>query len=114
MPSFLFLLSSSPLPQRTEKWYCLYPNPYPKSKLYKRRFYGDPSFALYRDEGVLGGGLEVRTNWETMVGQVKDCWTGWGGKVVVEEVDGEEGVTHFEEKYRKEGIKCWKITCTSL
>jgi len=87
-----------------------YPNPYPKSRLYTRRFYGMKCWAVL-GEGNMGP-VEVRSNWWTLISQVKSSWENFGGKVTVEEVKGtDDAMTHFERKYLKKGVKCWKAMC---
>ncbi|CAB9511005.1 Methyltransferase [Seminavis robusta] len=41
--------------------YLLYPNPYPKNKRWRSRWYGHPSFPLILQ---LGGDIVIRSNWE--------------------------------------------------
>lgn len=43
------------------KHYILYPNPYPRKRRIKQRFYGHPSFPLILK---LGGDIALRSNWE--------------------------------------------------
>ena len=82
-----------------------YPNPYPKSRSYNSRFYGEPWFFGYRGRG---GEVEVRSNWETLCLQCRDVWV-WGGmgiegvERVVKEV--EEGGGGGGER----GLEKWKL-----
>jgi SAM-dependent methyltransferase len=46
--------------------YLLYPNPYPKAKRWKSRWYGHPSFPLLLQ---LGGDIVIRSNWETYLNE---------------------------------------------
>ncbi|GMH58759.1 hypothetical protein TrST_g5227 [Triparma strigata] len=106
IPTFIHLLDNykdfKPASNR-----IYYPNPYPKSRLYTRRFYGMKCWAVL-GEGNMGP-VEVRSNWWTLISQVKSSWENFGGKVTVQEVKGtDDAMTHFERKYLKKGVKCWK------
>lgn len=48
---------------KVERHYLLYPNPYPKTKRLKSRWYGHPSFPLILQLG--GEEIVLRSNWET-------------------------------------------------
>lgn len=48
-------------PWNLETHYLLYPNPYPKTKRLKSRWYAHPSFPLLLQ---LGGDIVIRSNWE--------------------------------------------------
>ena len=48
-------------PWNLQTHYLLYPNPYPKPKRLKSRWYGHPSFPLILQ---LGGDIVIRSNWE--------------------------------------------------
>ncbi|GMH91906.1 hypothetical protein TL16_g12190 [Triparma laevis f. inornata] len=79
--------------------------------MYTKRFYGMKMWAILGEGGM--GDVEVRSNWWTLIEQVRGSWVEFGGgnEARVEEVGEEEGVTHFERKYLKKGVKCWKVFC---
>ncbi|GMH59845.1 hypothetical protein TrRE_jg10437 [Triparma retinervis] len=138
VPSLMSMYLNSRRPGLTPfpnvvKTTIFYPNPYPKSRSYNSRFYGEPWFLGYRLEA--GGEVEVRSNWETLCMQALDVWKmggmgvegvegvlrrveeggdggveGGGGVEVVEE--GERRVSLFERKYFDVGERCFKVTLT--
>lgn len=89
--------------------YLLYPNPYPKSSQFKRRWHGSAAFA---DLIKLGGQIEVRSNWQIYIeefslaldlAKISNQWT-------------RHNVTHamtpFERKYIASGQSCWRLVTT--
>jgi tRNA (guanine-N7-)-methyltransferase len=110
-----------------EKHYLLYPNPYPKTKRLKSRWYAHPSFPLILQLG--GEEIVVRSNWETYMQEfarsvliAHEAWSletdnharpymesaqvGPSRRVVQE---GEEGWSNFERKMDKVGEPTFEL-----
>lgn len=86
--------------------YLLYPNPYPKSSQFKRRWHGSPAFA---DFVKIGGHIEVRSNWQIYVEEfslalcVAKIDNTWSSHSVT------QAMTPFERKYTNSGQQCWRL-----
>lgn len=92
-----------------DKHFILYPNPYPKTKHLKRRWHGHPAFpSLF----LLGGELELRSNWSVYVdefclalkiGLKKSSVKNFSNKPIVQAVEPVTPLTLFEKKYQENG-----------
>ena len=89
--------------------YLLYPNPYPKSSQFKRRWHGSAAFA---DLVKIGGQLEVRSNWKIYIEEfslaleLANIQNSWGCH------DTSQPITPFERKYTASGQHCWRLLTT--
>ena len=84
-----------------------YPNPWPKPAHLGRRIHGHPAFSLLP---VLGGHLELRSNWQVYVEEfgVALHLRGQASRVaVVPKAD--TPITLFERKYRASGHTLWRL-----
>ena len=111
--------------------YLLYPNPYPKAKQMKSRWYGHPSFPLILQ---LGGDILVRSNWETYLNEFAQAVLVAGrgldrswrhdklgqplrggrrkGPVPRVTTEGDPGWSIFERKYDQAGEATFELTLT--
>ena len=87
--------------------YLLYPNPWPKARHLQRRIHGNGSFSWLLQ---LGGHIELRSNWPLYVEEfgVAMHLAGHPG-VVARLPDTPQGITLFEEKYRRSGHPLWRF-----
>ena len=90
--------------------YLLYPNPWPKPGHLSRRVHGHPAFPLLL---ALGGGLELRSNWQLYVEEfgVALHLLNQPSCVAVVPTDT-PALTLFEHKYRESGHQLWSVTAT--
>lgn len=90
--------------------YILYPNPWPKSEHFKRRFHGHP---IFPDLIRLCPKIEIRSNWKTYLDEFKIACS------VLEQCNSSvnplvpsssaECMTPFERKYFLSGHDLWKF-----
>ena len=87
--------------------YLLYPNPWPKPAQVMRRWPAHPVFPTVL---ALGGRIECRTNWVVYAQEFARA-AGWlgAGEPAVETIDGMEGLTPFERKYRASGHRLHRV-----
>ena len=88
--------------------HCLfYPNPWPKSVHYLRRWHAHPAFA---DLLALGGELELRTNWRIYVEEFALVLRASGVESDVAPLVVESPVSPFERKYVRSNHALWRLT----
>lgn len=94
--------------QTLAQHYLLYPNPWPKAAQLGHRVHGHPAFALLPQ---LGGGLELRSNWQVYVEEFGMALhlLGVPSRIAVVGA-GAEPSTRFEEKYAASGHTLWQLT----
>ncbi|GJM06421.1 MAG: hypothetical protein DHS20C10_01550 [marine bacterium B5-7] len=79
------------------KHYLLYPNPWPKSSQFKRRFHGHPIFPAMLQ---LTPAIELRSNWKVYCQEFSLAYTQCTGQTLtLSEFNTDEPLTHFERKY---------------
>ena len=98
-----------------QRYFCLYPNPYPKKRQANRRWHRMPFFARIVDTLCLGGELTVATNIDSYAQEALAwCQQFWGLKLLrVEEMQYRSGntfLTQFEMKYLARGLRCQRMT----
>ncbi len=84
--------------------YLLYPNPWPKRKHLQRRIHGHGSFQWLLQ---LGGAVELRSNWPLYVEEFGVAMHLAGRRGVVSQIEAQEPLTLFEQKYRDSGHSLW-------
>ena len=84
--------------------YLLYPNPWPKKAHLKRRIHGHPSFPLLQ---LLGGAIEVRSNWKIYVDEFAAASQLLGLDTQVESLSATDPLTLFERKYAANSENLW-------
>ncbi len=87
------------------KHYLLYPNPYPKSVHYKRRWHCSPAFA---DILALGGELTVRSNWSLYIDEFAAALSVAGIEAQCHVYISAAPITAFERKYWASGQTSWQ------
>ncbi len=98
-----------------EKIFLLYPNPYPKVSQRNKRFLAAPSFQFLLSTLKTHGTIELRSNElfyiEEAIFLAKNVWnlTVDQRKLVKELEVSQQGVTHFERKYLKDGQDCYQV-----
>ena len=88
-----------------DKHFLLYPNPYPKSVHYKRRWHASPAFA---DILLLGGELIVRSNWQLYIEEFVAALAVAGKSSACVPYSAEYAMTAFERKYWASGQSSWQ------
>lgn len=86
-----------------------YPNPWPKPGHFGRRWHGHPVFP---DLLVLGGELELRTNWEIYAREWSAALELHGWTPDVDTIGSADAVSPFERKYLASGHRCWRVRAT--
>lgn len=82
---------------RCSHHYFLYPNPWPKHKHLKKRWYAHPTFASVL---ALSGQLEVRSNWEIYIREFAHCVAQrCDSTPVIDTLRVEQPLSPFEAKY---------------
>jgi tRNA G46 methylase TrmB len=99
-------------PASVDRYFLLYPNPYPKEGQRNLRFHEMPFFAVIVETMKAGGTLTLATNMEYYHAEARAKITGeWGLELVVDEVLAPDTPprTHFEKKYLLRGERCWNL-----
>ena len=94
---------------RLKYHYLLYPNPWPKPGHLKRRWHAMPCFKALV---VLGGTLEVRSNWRTYVEEMALALMVYNHSATITsvETDGDfEPLSPFEAKYAASGHALYRL-----
>jgi tRNA G46 methylase TrmB len=92
---------------RLERHTILYPNPWPKPAHLGRRIHGHPAFGLLP---LLGGHLELRSNWQIYVEEFGLALNLLGHASHVAVVSQNKApTTLFERKYRASGHPLWCV-----
>ena len=84
-----------------------YPNPWPKSVHYLRRWHAHPAFD---DLLALGGALELRTNWRIYAEEFALALRASGVASELSILEVETPVSPFERKYARAGHSLWRVT----
>ncbi len=102
-------------PESVDRYFLLYPNPYPKESQRNLRFHLMPFFSRLRDTLKRGGSITIATNEEFYMSEAKLVMREqWGMKLI----DCRElpldftPRTHFEKKYLLRGDRCWNMVWT--
>jgi tRNA (guanine-N7-)-methyltransferase len=99
-------------PDSVDRYFLLYPNPYPKESQRNLRFHEMPFFAFLRNTLKPGGALTLATNAEFYAqGAKAKLVADWGMKIVSESLLPADFSprTHFEKKYLARGENCWNL-----
>lgn len=100
------------LKEKFDLIFFLYPNPYPKKNQRNKRFLSSPSFSLYLASLKSGGEIIMRTNEvfykEEAIYFAREVW---GLNLIHEKTLSKEdmGTTHFERKFKAEGVTCFEL-----
>ena len=90
--------------------YILYPNPWPKKHHLQRRWHGS---AVFKDIVMLGGQLELRSNWRLYLEEFAHALEIVGQRANIEPLPiDEQPLSAFERKYRQSGQALWQLTTT--
>jgi tRNA G46 methylase TrmB len=87
--------------------FLLYPNPWPKSRHFMRRWHAHPIFPTLL---ALGGKLELRTNWKTYAQEFAQSlfWADVKNPICTE-FEPLDPLTPFERKYLASSHRLWKV-----
>lgn len=86
--------------------FLLYPNPYPKSVHYKRRWHASPALP---DIVALGGTLTVRSNWKLYIDEFVLALSVFGINASTCHYVADRAITAFERKYWASGQSSWQL-----
>lgn len=95
-----------------DRYFILYPNPYPKEKQKNLRFHEMPFFSCLVETMKNGGELTLATNEKFYYEAAKEkIVKDWGLKIVEDRLieKSEKPRTHFEKKYLLRGDQCWNL-----
>lgn len=93
---------------RLARHYLLYPNPWPKIGHLSRRWHGHAVFPVLP---LLGGELELRTNWRIYAEEFAFAMNQLTGRAdEVAEHQAPTPLTPFERKYRDSGQTLWRYS----
>ncbi|HEY8278503.1 MAG TPA: SAM-dependent methyltransferase [Bdellovibrionota bacterium] len=99
-------------PESVDRYFLLYPNPYPKESQKNQRFHSMPFFSFLRATLKRGGTLTLATNEEFYMREaLSEMREQWGLKLVeCREIDRNSAPrSHFEKKYLERGDRCWNM-----
>lgn len=100
-------------PESVDRYFLLYPNPYPKESQRNLRFHLMPFFSYLRATLKVGGTFTMATNEEFLVREARAVMREQWGLTLVEcrELDASSHMprTHFEKKYLARGERCWNL-----
>lgn len=99
------------LPQSVDRFYFLYPNPYPKESQANKRWHRSPFFEFVLECLKQEGFIEMSSNLPWYIEEAKlYCQEHWDLKLISEQRlflnDGYKPQTHFEKKYLIRGEPC--------
>ena len=102
-----FWILASKTNWKLHQHYFLYPNPYPKKKHLKRRWYAHSIFPTIQD---LVGEIIVRSNWKLYL----DEWEAviqsvYSISTQVFEISPKKPISLFEKKYIESGHQLWEL-----
>lgn len=98
--------------ESVDKYFILYPNPYPKESQRNLRFHEMPFFTFLLTTLKPRGKIILATNMEFYAREAKDrMQKHWGLKLLEDRVVAptESPRTHFEKKYLSRGEICWSL-----
>ncbi len=90
-----------------DRHYILYPNPWPKSVHFKRRWHGSAIFPFMLE---LGGRLEIRSNWSLYLEEFAAALRVAGYDSQTGPFAVAEPITAFEAKYSRSGQQLYRLT----
>jgi tRNA (guanine-N7-)-methyltransferase len=93
---------------RLEHHYLLYPNPWPKSGQLQRRIHGSADLAALL---VLGGAVELRTNWHIYAEEFGTALALCGNYPHIALMEPHTPISLFERKYLLSGHQLWRCRC---
>lgn len=105
-------ISHSFAPESVDRYFLLYPNPYPKESQRNLRFHAMPFFSFLRATLKKGGTITMATNEEFLMREARQAMREQWGLVLVEcrEISRDAVPrTHFEKKYLERGERCWNM-----
>lgn len=90
-----------------EKQYILYPNPWPKMKGLKKRWYANPMLAFILE---LDSKIEIRSNWRVYLEDFQKVYRELGkGESSLGEFIPQSYLTPFERKYHQSGQALYRL-----
>jgi tRNA (guanine-N7-)-methyltransferase len=98
--------------EQVDRYFLLYPNPYPKESQRNLRFHEMPFFSHLLHTMKPSATLTLATNERFYAESAREALVGrWGMKLLEEAILGgkAEPRTHFEKKYLARGDLCWNF-----
>lgn len=98
-------------PESVDRYFVLYPNPYPKERQRNQRFYEMPFMLWLVETMKKGGRLTLATNMDFYREGAKAKMGEFGLKLVGDTEVPASALprTHFEKKYLERGERCWTL-----
>ncbi len=100
------------LPNEVDKYFMLYPNPYPKEKHKNKRFMHMPFMAYIIETMKINATLELATNEKFYYQEAREVLADvWGLKLKSDSIidSDTKARTHFEKKYLERGEVCYNL-----
>ncbi|MFT6413786.1 MAG: tRNA G46 methylase TrmB [Glaciecola sp.] len=91
---------------RFEKHFLLYPNPWPKTEHFQRRWQGHPRLPSLL---VISDAIELRTNWKIYAQEFYEALVIAGQSATLCRFESAEPITAFERKYFLSGHELWQV-----
>ena len=109
---YLFYQASVKNEVTVHKQYILFPNPWPKKKLIKRRFHANPIFPFILS---LSSKIELRTNWKIYAQEFASACEFFGlENVICSDYIPDQAVSNFELKYLESNHDLYKVETNEL
>ena len=99
-------------PEKVDRYFFLYPNPYPKDSQRNKRWYAMPFMGHCLETLKIGGSLTLATNERYYAAEALDYFRHqWGLELIEEQIldDSSTPRTHFEKKYLASGQPCFNL-----
>ena len=95
---------------RFEKHFLLYPNPWPKTEHFQRRWQGHPTLPSLL---VISDATELRTNWKIYAQEFYEALSIAGQASTLSRFEPAVPITAFERKYTLSGHELWQVKTES-
>lgn len=106
-------LPANVLPETVNKYFLLYPNPYPKAAQANKRWHRNPLMHKIKESLKPAGTIHFASNEKWLVDETLQYMQDYWGFALqdMQEVRGEiaNPLTHFEKKYLKRGDTCYRL-----
>jgi tRNA G46 methylase TrmB len=94
-----------------DKHFLLYPNPWPKTEHFQRRWQGHPALPSLM---AISHAIELRTNWEIYAQEFHEALKIAGQDTTVARFEPTELITAFERKYSLSDHILWQVKSEKL
>ena len=92
---------------RFEKPFLLYPNPWPKTEHFQRRWQGHPALPSLL---AISDSIVLRTNWKIYAQEFYEALSIAGHAATLTRFETAQSITAFERKYRLSNHELWQVS----